>query len=725
MKYLTYIEVDVPSFVEQSPEAIETFRFTKPCDYLPRTIDAIPSIDNITYTPSVISLGKDMGQRATLAISFRDHKHIFAADSFDTGSFFGKWRARYGLKLRGRAVRWYQGILGQSIDEMAVRHFVIDSNTGPDLAGRYSITAKDILKFADGDRAQAPVLSQGFIGGTLTSGASSLVLSPAGIGSAEYPASGYVCVAGDEVCGFTRSSDTLTITRGQFNTVAAEHAAGSRVQLCLHYDAEDPADILHDLFTEYANVDPAFINLAAWQGETAAYLQRLYTTLISEPTDVRQLVSEVIEQSALAVWWEPLEQNIRLQVLRAVPTGSEVYDADNVLQGSLAVAEQPNSRISEVWVYFGQRNPTRGLDEIDNFRSTAIIADLEAAEVYGGRAIKKIFSRWIPFGALTVAQRLGQIQLSRFKDPPRRFGFEVFRDYEAGTVPPAMGGGYMLGGWPMQDTSGNPLPAPVQVVKLDPMPDRYKVEAEEILFETIDPGDLTNRTITINSDINNVNLRELHDDIYPAITSIESPPVTVTCVITSGAIVGSSSTSLPAFDVGEWDVAGIPITLQVVGRIQGAGGAGGGGGSGSNSGAAIGSPGGTALYTRYDIDVDDLSGMIAGGGGGGGRGRGVSVGGDVRAGGGGGAGRAPGNGGGVSGGDQNDGGDAGTLDAGGAGGRVAGSLDGGTGGGPGLGGGSGEGNNGSPGGSAGSSIDGVSFITTISGPGDRRGSQIN
>ena len=721
MQYVTYIEVDVPTFTPTSPEQVETFRFVKPADYVPANIDAIPSISSISYTPSVISLGETMGQRAVLSVGFTDHKHIFAADSFESGSFWGKWRGRYGLKLRGRALRWYQGVVGQSLAEMEVRHFVIESNSGPDLAGRYTITAKDILKFADGDRAQAPVLSQGFIGGALDAVDTTFSLSPAGIGNAEYPASGYLCIGGDEIVSFTRSGDALTVVRGQFNTAAAAHDAGSRVQLCLHYDAQDPADILADLFENYAAVDPAYIPLDDWLVETGAYLQRLYTALIPEPTDVRKLVNEIIEQSALAMWWEPLTQEIKLQVLRGIPTSAQTFTPENTLKGSFGVAEQPNSRVSQVWIYFGQRDPTRTLDEIDNFRSTAIVADLEAEDTYGGAAIKKIFSRWIPFGALSVAQRVGQIQLARFKDPPRKFGFEVFRDYQGNELPPSLGGGYLLSAWPLQDVTGASVPAPVQVTKLDPQPDRYRVEAEEILFATIDPGDLTNRVITINSDINDVNLRTLHDDIYPVITGSESPEITVTCVVTSGAIVGSSNGSTPAFDVGSWPVMGIPITVQVAGRIQGAGGDGGGDSSGGP-----GEMGGTALYTRYAINLDDASGLLWGGGGGGGRARGVvsfpAT--DSRRGGGGGAGRIPGDGGAVSGGTSNINGNPGALDTGGGGGSGGGGT-GGTGGTPGNAGGSGNGNQGSAGGAAGRSIDGISFVTTTSGPGDRRGPQVN
>src|SRR5688572_19615147 len=109
MKALTFIEIDVPAFVEASPEEIVTYRFTYPTAYAPTDIEAIPSLAAIGFTPATISLGSNLGMRASLSARFTDHKHIFAGEAFDSGSFWGKWRARYGTRLQGRPLRWIQG----------------------------------------------------------------------------------------------------------------------------------------------------------------------------------------------------------------------------------------------------------------------------------------------------------------------------------------------------------------------------------------------------------------------------------------------------------------------------------------------------------------------------------------------------------------------------------------------------------------------------------------
>jgi len=697
-KALTYIEVDVPDFVSGSPEADQTFRFAIPTDFLPADIECIPSIDSVSFAPARISLGENLGERANLNVTLSDHRHIFNAESFDSGTFFSKWRARYGTKLQGRALRWIQGTVGQTLAQMDTRHFVVENTDGPTFGAKYTITAKDVLKLADGNRAQAPVLSTGFLVASVASGDSSATLSPTGIGDAEYPASGYVAIGGEEIAAFTRSADVLTLTRGQLGTTAADHEAGDRVQLVLRYAGEDPGDIIRDLLVNYAGVPSAYIPLTTWNTETDSFLQRLYTATIPEPVSVNALISELVEQAALAVWWDPLEQLIRLQVLRAISTNAATFDQDNIIEGSLQIGEQPARRISQVWTYFGQRNSLHPLDETDNYRSVEVTVDLEAETEYGRAEIKKIFSRWIPFGGRTVASRLNDIQLGRFVDPPRKFSFSVPRYSD---IEPLMGGGYRIEAWPITTVTGTPADAPMQITKLNPMPDRYAVEAEEALFASLDPVDLVNRVIIIDSNINDVNLRTLHDEIYSDPVEGESPSISVTCYVEEGVIVGSANTSTPAFDVGTWP-AGVSVALYVRGRIQGAGGKGG-------NAAGDGFDGGTALYSRYAIDLilDEGSGEIWGGGGGGAGSRLSEDGG-----GGGGAGQIPGLGGTGPSGDGEDG----TTEAGGVGGPSA--EDGGD---PGEDGGS---TTTTSGGVAGDAIDGVSFITKT-GAGDIRGDEVN
>jgi hypothetical protein len=703
-----------------------TIRFAEDTIYLPKDIAAIPSVTSVQFQPTTISLGQDLGQRATITITFRDHKHndtgpgfdkYYAErdyDPFEQGTFWGKFRARQPY-LKGRPMRLIRGFLGETLAQMDTRHYIIESFNGPTPQGTYTLVAKDVLKLADGDRAQAPALSNGFLVAGINSAVTSATLSPSGIGNSEYPASGYVAIGGEEICAFTRSGDVLTLTRGQLGTTAAAHDAQDRVQLCLRYDGEDPSDIIYDLFTTYAAIPAEYITLSSWLNETESFLQRLYGATIAEPTDVSKLVSELVEQAALAIWWDDLNRKINLQVLRAISTDAAVFDDDNILEGTLQVTEQPNARASQIWTYYGQRNPLRPIDEPDNFRSTLATVNLQAESDEGQAAIVKIYSRWIPAFGRDTAERLNDIQLGRFQVPPRRFQWEVFR---GSVTDPVLGGGYQIGAYSIQDESGAPALAPVQITRLNPLADRFTLEAEEMLFEALDPADLTNRTIIIDSDTLDFNLRTVHDGIYPAPTVGESPSIILTCIVQSGVLVGSSSAATPAFDVGSWP-AGVSILVQVLGNVRGAGGDGGG------DSDPDGEVGGTALYTRYAISLQDETGTLWGGGGGGGRGRGTTSfpATDKRAGGGGGAGQVPGDGGVCTGGTSNANGSPGTLTTGGAGGSAT--VTGGTGGTPGASGSAGNGNAASGGSAGGNAIDGLSFVTQVGPVGSRLGGQVN
>lgn len=717
--------------------ATVTLRFAKPTDYLPREIDCIPSVSEVSFTPATVWLGENLGTRATLQVTFIDHPHSDTGEGYDKylserdydpysqGTFWGKFRARQPF-MRGQAIRWITGLVGDDLADMETRNFIIDSFDGPTPDGKYKILAKDVLKLADGDRSQAPAMSTGFLSADITNSATSATLLPSGIGNSEYPASGFLAIGGNEVVSFTRAADVLTIVRAQLGSVASAHKAQDRVQVVLQYIGEDPADIINDLLVNYAGVDPAYITVADWQTETANFLGTVYTANICEPTSVATLISELVEQAALALWDDNIEQQIRLRVLRGIVTDAATLSPDNTLAGTLTLKEQPEKRLSRVQTRFGQIDPTKPLTNLDNYRSASLVIDTEAETDYGSAAIKTINSRWIPLAGRTVADRLGAIQLGRFRDPPRHVTFATARYAETDAE---LGQGYRVESFCIQDATGAQDNIPIQVTRLNPGPDRFSVEAEEMLFNA-PAADLADRKIIFDANAFGINLRSSHDSIYPAPISGD----VVTCTINAGVIIGSLSTVTPAFDIGSWP-AGVTLNLVVNGKIQARGGNGRGGAIAATGGAGL--PGGVALYTRYAVNLSVASGALWGGGGGGGGGGGHSAGVYFGGGGGGGGGAGfPGGDGGPAGSGSPTGGQVGSGGAetvGGVGGSAQfGAGAGGHGGAPGVNGLAGDNASGAygfgaggAGGTAGAAIDGVSLITVITGPGDIQGTQIN
>lgn len=727
--YNTRKTCQVPLIFDNEPV---TLRFGLDVDYLPQSIDCIPSITNWSVSPAIISLGEDLGLRAEMRVTFKDHPWSdtgpggdkYLADRsynpFTQGTFWGKWRARVQF-LRGKAMRLIVGYEGQALAEMETRHFIVESFDGPTPDGAFTIIGKDPLKLLDGDRAQAPAPNNGFLVADITAVASSFTLSPTGVG-AEYPASGFLNIGGAEIVAFTRSGDVITMTaRGQLGTTAQAHQAQDRAQVVLRYAGDDPADIIYDLMVNYAGIDPAYINLSDWLNETENFLRRVYSATIGDPESVKKLITELVQQAALSIWWDDVAQQIRLRVLRAIDTDAETINAEIIQRGSFRTMEQPDKRVSQVWIYYGQRNPLQQLEDLDNFRSLAVTIDADAETNYGSPAIRKIYSRWIASGGRTVATRVGDIILGRYKDPPRRFNFDLLRGVKELTA----GQGYRVGWWTIQDETGAGTTAPIQITRVNPRAGEFGYEAEEQLYQIIDPEDLNNRTIIFDAAITDVDLRAVHDSLYP------EPEVgdtfTLRCYIETNVVVGSSLSTSPAFTVGTWP-AGVAILIYNSGRIQGAGGKGGNAAiDGTN--AQAGSAGGVALYTRKAITLDNTGGKIYGGGGGGAGGV-IKESGKIAGGGGGGAGYLGGTGG--NGGNTNPDetkGQNGTLDAGGAGGpsQTSQAQSGGNGGSPAQ---PGESRGGGSfggtiaGGAAGGAIDGNSYIT-FTATGDIRGSRTN
>lgn len=729
-------------------------------------MDALPSIASVSTAPARIRPGEDLGERASVSVQFRDHPyHDRTVDKYalerisgdaqadssgynpaERGTYWGKWRARNPY-FQNRPLRIIQGTSEQldadpvSLTEMETRHYVMESIEGPTSGGSFTITAKDVLKLADDDRAQAPAASQGVLDADITDSATSATLSPSGIGDSEYPASGHVTIE-NEIMEFTRSGDTLTLTRAQYGTAAEAHGEGDTVQLAIEYDGEKASAIVEDLLVNYANVSSAFIDSTAWTNEDDTHINRLYTAIIVEPESVRELIGQLCEQVGFTIWWDEINQLIEFRAIRQPGTPPmTLTDAEHFLQGSMKVKEQQKKRISQVWVYYGVIDPTEDLEEARNYRSVYVDIDTDAQSdnEYQKPKIKKVFARWIDRFNQAAAEDMAARILSRYRDAPRKFDFSLKWD-QAGV---SLGNTYDARTRLMQQFDGQADDRRIIVLSYERGEDRVNVESEEFLF-TPDPDDTTHRVIvdadtTQMADGSPFNLRTAHDRIYTDVDGSD----TVELIVTDNAILGSNSPDDPACDIGDWP-SGTTVKVICNGRIQGAGGKAGRGGSSDEASfdGDDGQDGGIALYTRRAIELDNQGEIWGGAGGGGGGGAAVDDSGGDRisfdgSGGGGGSGFSAGAGAPAGGDFAGNAGDDGTTESGGGGGVTTDTVfagdggDGGDGGDPGQSGANGEAGTGNvnagaggTGGTAGAAIDGDSFVTYTT-TGDIRGSQVN
>lgn len=551
-----------------------------------------------------------------------------AYDPYTRGTFWGKWLAAnpyyqsYDCRVR-------EGFLGQDLDEMRVRHYVIDKVEGPS-GGTVKITAKDAFAIVDARKSVAPFPSNGILSGALSSGATSFDVTPAGIGGSEYPDSGYVCI-NDEIMSFTRVYDTFTVTRGQLNTVAAAHDDESTVQLVLTYSSESAHDIVYDLLTTYAGVDAADIPLTEWDERTAA-LSVLYSANIPNPTSVSDLIGELCKQAGFTVYPEVTSGTIKLATLRATGQSLAIDDDTKALDGTISVKRQDTKRVSEVWVYYGQIDPTKAIDEETNYLGRVVIADLEAegSTKYGSPAIDKVFSRWISSTGRAQATTVGERILTVFTNPPIElsFGLDIGQEDLIDLA-------YFLtvNTADVQDDDGSTLEFTAAVTEIEFGESRIGAKAQQISFSE---DDGLTRNIFIDQDAVDLNLRTLHDSQY-ATPLGGSPGEVINFTIASGATVWSTSTLSAALTVGTWP-AGVTVTLTIEGEVKGQGGSPGVGGTAvaitDGSGNPVtfyanaggdGTDGGPAIDARdYPISITN-NGAVRGGAGGSSGGGGCAV----------------------------------------------------------------------------------------------------
>lgn len=422
-----------------------TLRFCQANSDFPKSLWAIPSLVSVSTNPTEINVGGanqnvgPLGRRASVQVVFQDtpysdkfvdkYRTQRPFDPLTMGTFWSKFLAR-NLYYQNRSLRVYQGYIGQNLTDMQVRHYVIDTIDGPDSNGQVTVTAKDILKLADDKKAQCPAPSNGTLSADMTNVATTFTLLPAGIGNSEYPSSG-IAKMGSEIVTYTRSSDSVTIVRAQHGTAASTHKAGDTFQQVKFYNNVRVDSIIQDLLQNFGNIDSSFIPFTDWQAEASLWLPGFtLTTYITEPTGVTTLVGELLQQCLCYIWWDELEQEIKFRTIRPpLPSDNvKTLTADsNIVSNSLSQSREPSQRISQVWVYYNQVDPTKDVTDTTNYGIIKIAANLalESATEYGESVIQQIFSRWFVTGNAGQVTTLGGRLLAQYGNNPLYVNFSL------------------------------------------------------------------------------------------------------------------------------------------------------------------------------------------------------------------------------------------------------------------------------------------------------------
>jgi hypothetical protein len=436
-------------FKQYYNKGVNTLRF---CD------DSYP-LKNGNYIPALVKVGGyeqeiniagfsdkigGLGVRASVKVTFRDFPYrdtltdkYFAGrmdgtaqtnepgyDPLARGSFWTKFKAR-NPNYAGRPLRVLFGHYSDAGLFVAekTRHYVMDDMMIA-ADGTVTIEAKDILSLADDKKALAPRGSQGRVLADMTAVQGSLTLSPAGIGDAEYPASGFLTV-GSEVMRFTRAGDVMTVTRGQKGTVAATHTANSTVQLCFDVDRVRADTVLYMLLVDYGNIPAGFINFPEWQAEFDRWGSTMVlSATICRPNGVSKLIAE-INQLGITIWWDEVAQKIRLRLNRPADTAPAMWsDRNNII--SISNEDNDDERATRVEMWTVQIDPTKELNK-DNFLRgyNTISVSSESPNAFNGTRTQTIYNRWLNHGADATAKIITGRLLNRYKRAPVTYKVKV------------------------------------------------------------------------------------------------------------------------------------------------------------------------------------------------------------------------------------------------------------------------------------------------------------
>lgn len=412
----------------------------------------IPSLAGVTSSPTRINIGGGdkstgpLGKRAGVTVTVQDHPHNDAGldpyqaervsgaaqadgigyDPEEYGSFWSKWLARNPYHT-GRPLRIYDGYVGQDISEMQIRHFVIDRIDGPDASGGVTIRGKDLLTLAEGKKAQAPELSPGVLHEDIDETAS--VIRVVGAALSDYPDPVGAVRIGSELVSYASrslSGGVITfsgVTRATYNTEASDHKAGATVQRCLGFGGQPAYVAVRSLLTQFAGIPMSAIPFSEWEAEGSRWLTQavMSDTPITEPTGVDELIGEICEQFLFYVWVDERAQKIRLRAVRPVMDDDVVTLTDdaNIIAGSQGLSFEPDQRVTQVWVYLDQRNPTEPPDDQRGYSQVVATPDLAAQspEQYGDRRVRRIYGRFLAGSAQVTP--LAVRTLARYRDTPR------------------------------------------------------------------------------------------------------------------------------------------------------------------------------------------------------------------------------------------------------------------------------------------------------------------
>ncbi|MFW5829978.1 MAG: hypothetical protein ACOCXA_06925 [Planctomycetota bacterium] len=433
----------------------------------PPGLDARPVIERVQTLPTRLDIGESLGMRAAISIQCRDFINdgdVAGGPAARDATFWRLLKARVPY-VANRPARIITGYLidGVFIPERTL-HYLLVRIDGPDRQGMVTIHLTDALIRTENRKAQAPGVGTGTLLAGIAAEATTATIAPSESAD-DYRVAGYLRIGDSrEIIGFSRIGTTLALQRGQLGTIAEAHVAGDTIQEIVVIQDATLAEVTRLLVVEYAGIDPDLIDWPAWQDEDDAWLGAFrVSAIIWDPTGVATLLQELTQQFPFFIVYDARVPRLDFQAIKPSIFNlvGSYNERDHLLRDSIEISEDHEKRVSQIWFYFGVKDPSGQSDDPRNFQRLVPFIDREAESDYGDKRIRKVFSRWLPADRAATVLSIAERMLLRLRDGRQVIAFHLdAKDGEAW-----VGDNVEITTRHLIDTDGVPRTIPVQIIE--------------------------------------------------------------------------------------------------------------------------------------------------------------------------------------------------------------------------------------------------------------------
>ena len=464
------------------------YKFTSLKAPLPFKTGERPYVSDIRYNPTEIKDSETVRGRVSVEMVDEPDTDIgidtyVATRASVQGNFWKKLLAR-NPNYKGRPIKIYDGFIGLSEWNFTTggKRFngIIDNITLN--KGSVKIEAVDLLKILDD--VDIPAKVSVYLSHDID--ASVLQMTLRGADMPDLDATGYLRI-NDEIIYYgalaTASGIISSCVRAQYDTTAATHSNGAKIQPVKIYTVDNPFDMMQTILTD-AGIDTGDIDDTAFDTEKAFVDDPDIEAVISDPTSAKDLYFELIDLLNCKSW---VSEDLKITIARILPnhpdwTLSTITDDINIIVNSASVDLHQKSLITRCAIFWDPDAAEPSGDQ-DGYRrlTIAIDADAEGVNEYNTIAEKKILSRWLRHGTAgsTEEEQAGWIaslairNVWQSRDPMPIITLNV--EMKDGSI---LTGNYLtLSTDEIQDADGNDLDGvSFQVVSREKIGNNYKLK---------------------------------------------------------------------------------------------------------------------------------------------------------------------------------------------------------------------------------------------------------